>query len=287
MRKNEHIVECSIEKLNVLNQKILDEGFTTETLSDLSSLGKEVYNGTTLFERIPQAQQPGLSRGSTLLCEAAIICRGCPRTESEAREIYRTEDLIGEGRIQETLVEKWARIVSCWYEDARLYLSSISQAYDMGTESTVFFDTPRRIVRKFITLKHYNVLRLALDRIIIHNAIFPTAFMRVIGFGRDEENQFGILIEQPYIEGVAVSELERAEFMHNMGFEDAGEDYGMHLNYKTDNLYIGDLNEYNLLKHANGSIFVFDCDCRLNVPCLGCGGRWIIQYPVFNHPDIQ
>ena len=131
MRKNEHIVECSIEKLNVLNQKILDEGFTTETLSDLSSLGKEVYNGTTLFERIPQAQQPGLSRGSTLLCEAAIICRGCPRTESEAREIYRTEDLIGEGRIQETLVEKWARIVSCWYEDARLYLSSISQAYDM------------------------------------------------------------------------------------------------------------------------------------------------------------
>ena len=65
-----------------------------------------------------------------------------------------------------------------------------------------------------------------------------------------------------------------------MGFSDAGEDYGMHLNYKTDSLYIGDLNEYNLLKHANGGIFVFDCDCRLNVPSLGCGGEWTIPSPL-------
>ena len=131
-----------------------------------------------------------MSKGSALLCAAAIICRGCPGTESEAREIYRTDDLIGEGRVQEALVEEWARIVGCWFDEARLYLSSISQAYDMGTESTVFFDTENRLVRKFITLKHYNVLRLALDRIIIHNAIFPNAYMKVIGFGKDEDSQW-------------------------------------------------------------------------------------------------
>ena len=68
-----------------------------------------------------------------------------------------------------------------------------------------------------------------------------------------------------------------AEFMHKLGFEDAGEDFGMYLNYKTPDLYIGDLNEYNVLKHDNGAIFVFDCDCRLNVPTLGCGGTWRIQ----------
>lgn len=279
MNKREHIAEVSFRKLNSLNQKIWDNGFTTETLSDLTAIAKEVYNGTTLLERIPQKQQSGLSRGSALLCAAAIICRGCPGTESENREIYRTSDLVGDGRIQETLVESWARIVGCWFDDARLYLSSISQAYDMGTESTVFFDVPSRLVRKFITLKHYNVLRLALDRIIIHNAIFSNAYMKVSGFGRDEEGAFGILIEQPFIEGTIVSEEERSAFMHGIGFEDAGEDYGMKLNYKTDNLYIGDINEFNLLKHENGAIFVFDCDCRLNVPSLGCGGKWIIQAP--------
>ena len=108
-----------------LNQAIWDEGFTMQTLSELSAIAKEVYNGTTLFERIPQAQQSGLSRGSEILCAAAIICRGCPGTESENREIYRTADLIGDGRIQETFVEEWSRIVGCWFEDARLYLSSI------------------------------------------------------------------------------------------------------------------------------------------------------------------
>lgn len=273
-----HILEESSRKLDSLNQRVWDNGFTTETLGQIALLAKEVYNGTTLFERIPQAQHSGLSRGSEILCAAAIICRGCPGTESETREIYHTEDLVGDGRVQETLVEDWARIVGRWFENARLFLSSMSQAYDEGTESTVFFDIPHRLVRKFITLKHYNVLRLALDRIIIHNAIFPSAYMRVIGFGRDEDGQFGVLIEQPYIEGTAVSEEERAIFMHKLGFDDAGEDFGMKLNYRTDNLYIGDLNEYNVLKGAEG-IHVFDCDCRLNVVSLGCSGKWRIPSP--------
>lgn len=278
MNVRPHKSEMSSRKLDALGQDIWDKGFTTGTLNILRSLAKEIYYGTTLFERFPQAQLPGLSLGSEILCSAAIICRGCPGTESETREIYRTSDLIGDGRVQETLVEQWAKIVGCWFDNARLYLSSVSQAYDVGTESTVFFDVQHRLVRKFITLKHYNVLRLAIDRIVIHNSLFPNTFLKVIGFGRDENNSFGILVEQPYAEGVPVSEAERASFMHNLGFVDAGEDYGMHLNFKTDSLYVGDLNDYNLVKGISG-IHVFDCDCRLNVPSLGCGGTWIIPAP--------
>lgn len=285
MIQSEHIFESS-RKLDSLNQRIWDTGFTTETLTLLEILSKEVYNGTTLFERIPQAQQPGLSRSSTLLCSAAIICRGCPGTESEKREIYRTADLAGDGRIQESLVELWARITGCWFDKPNLYLSSISQVIDYGTESTVFFDVSRRLVRKFITLKHYNVLRLALDRIILHNALFPNAYLKVIGFGKDVKS-FGILVEQPYIEGSITEEKERASFMYCLGFKDAGEDYGMHLNYKTDTLYVGDLNEFNVYKHESGAIFVFDADCRLNTPTLGCGGKWQIPEPniIFNNSD--
>lgn len=250
-----------------------------ETLAELKTLSKQIINGTTLLERIPQAQQPGLSAGSEVLCSAAIICRGCPGTESEKREIYRTDDLIGEGRIQERFVREWAILSGRWFGDAISYLSSISQAVDFGTESVVFFDVSMRLVRKFITLKHYNVLRLALDRVIIHNALFPNASLKVTGFGLNPENEFGIIAEQPYIEGVSVSESERAAFMHNLGFEDAGEDFGMHLNYRTRNIYVGDINDYNVYKHRNGAIFVFDCDCRLNVPTLGCGGSWSFPAP--------
>ena len=69
--------------------------------------------------------------------------------------------------------------------------------------------------------------------------------------------------------------------MTALGFEEAGEDYGMHLNYKTPTIYIGDLNEFNVLKGESG-IQVIDADCRLNVKSLGCGGSYVIPQPGFN-----
>lgn len=59
---------------------------------------------------------------------------------------------------------------------------------DFGTESEVYFDVNNQTVRKLISLKHYNVLRIALDRIIIHNALFPDTCLKLIGFGRNEKN---------------------------------------------------------------------------------------------------
>ena len=97
--KNRNNAEESSRKLDALNQDIWENGFTTRSLKDLAIIVKEIHNGTTLFERIPQAQQPGLSKGSSVLTSAGIICRGCPGTESEVREIYHTDDLIGEGLI--------------------------------------------------------------------------------------------------------------------------------------------------------------------------------------------
>lgn len=128
-----------------------------------------------------------------VLCAASIICRGCPRTESETRQIYDTDDLFGEGRIQEYLVEKWARLSGKWIDEPESYPD------------------------------------------------------------------------------------ERMSFMYDRG-RDAGMDYGMHLNYNTDNLYVGDLNEFNVLKGESG-YHVIDADCRLNVPGLECGGTYIVPSP--------
>jgi len=277
-RIRQSIMETSSRRLDELNQAIWNNGFTTETLTALGRITEEVNNGTTLFERIPQAQQPGLSKGTAVLTAAGLICRGCPGTESELREIYRTDDLVGEGRIQERLVEAWARITGCWYDSPELYLSSLSEVKDYGTESEVYFDVDQCIVRKMISLKHYNILRLALDRIIIHNAIFPDTGLKVIGFGRNLDKQFVVIVEQPYCRGGIVSEKERCDFMYALGFQDAGEDFGMHLNYCTDSLYIGDLNEYNVIKGDMG-IYVIDADCRLNTPTLGCGGSFVVPSP--------
>ena len=244
------------ERLNDINQRVWEHGFTSDNLKDLETLSEDIKNGAAVFERIPYAQQSGLSKGSEVLCAASIICRGCPRTESETRQIYDTDDLFGEGRIQEYLVEKWARLSGKWIDEPESYLEELCQLQDRGTESEVYFDINHHIVYKLISLKHYNVLRLALDRIAIHNA-------------------FVVVVQQPYVSGDAINPDERMSFMYDMGFQDAGMDYGMHLNYKTDNLYVGDLNEFNVLKGEFG-YHVIDADCRLNVPELECEGTYIV-----------
>ena len=85
------------EKLNDINQRIWNNGFTDQNLKDLELISEDIKNGAAVFERIPYAQQSGLSKGSEVLCAASIICRGCPRTESETRPIFDTCDLEGRG----------------------------------------------------------------------------------------------------------------------------------------------------------------------------------------------
>ena len=215
------------------------------------------------------------------MCAASIICRGCPRTESETRQIYDTDDLFGEGRIQEYLVETWARLSGKWIDEPESHLEELCQLQDRGTESEVFFDVHHHLVYKLISLKHYNILRLALDRIIIHNALFPETALTVISFAHDRNNAFVVVVKQPYVSGDSIEPDERMSFMYDMGFQDAGMDYGMHLNYKTDNLYVGDLNEFNVLKGESG-YHVIDADCRLNVPELECGGTYVVSYAVLD-----
>ena len=216
------------ERLNDINQRIWEHGFTSDNLKDLETLSEDIKNGAAVFERIPYAQQSGLSKGSEVLCAASIICRGCPRTESETRQIYDTDDLFGEGRIQEYLVEKWARLSGKWIDEPESYLEELCQLQ--------------------------------------------------IGFAYDRNKAFVVVVQQPYVSGDAINPDERMSFMYDMGFQDAGMDYGMHLNYKTDNLYVGDLNEFNVLKGEFG-YHVIDADCRLNVPELECGGTYIVPSP--------
>ena len=278
----------TFERLNDINQRIWEHGFTLSNINDLEIIAEDIKNGAAVFERIPYAQQSGLSKGSEVLCAASIICRGCPCTESETRQIFDTSDLEGEGRIQEHIVETWARLSGRWIENPEEYLGNLCHLQDYGTESVVFFDVINQVVYKLISLKHYNVLRLALDRIIIHNAIFPETRLKVIGFAKDHKGDFVVVVQQPYVVGEPITQEERVSFMYDLGFEDAGMDYGMHLNYKSSDLYIGDLNEFNALKGQFG-LHVIDADCRLNVPEIECGGTYRYKRPIvdFSNPYEQ
>lgn len=262
--------------LDEVAERIRTEGITDEIIVFIDSVVRKICNGTIVFDRYPQRVLQGFSEGSEILCAAALVVRGCDSTESESRPIYQTQGLQGDGKEQIEYVHKWAELKGIWHQNAQEEMNLKFQASDEGTEAIVFFDTEKSHVVKLISLNHYNVLRTALDRIVIHNFLFPNTCLNVQGFGLDSAGRFVIIVRQPFIAGRLATESERMEYMKGLGFREAGEDYGMHLNYMTDELYVGDVNEYNAIMSADG-VAVIDADCRLNFATLDCGGNYCLK----------
>ena len=261
------VLEESSSRIVDLYDKITSEGFTPEVVEEISQISKEIYYGTTVLERIPQRVRSGLAKGSLALCAAEAVCAGCPATESESREIYDTDDLREDGLIQTSLVEGWARKAGYWMENVEDYLAGLSELTDAGTECVVYFCPSEGVVYKTMSLKYYNVLRPALDRIVIHNALFPDTAITVIGFGHLKSGKFAIIVCQPYVRGGKPTQKQRHAHMLALGFRDAGMDYGMQLNYISDELYVGDVNEFNAIL-TEGGVSVIDADCRIVRPGL-------------------
>ena len=115
------------------------------------------------------------------------------------------------------------------------------------------------------------------DRISLHNAYFPETKLDVIGFGRDDSSEFKILVSQPFIEGQKISEEEIYTFMHNMGFK---LNNPRNWTYFTPEIYLSDMHDENIIRSSSGTIFVIDCDIRLNTPDLRIGGNRIFTTEV-------
>lgn len=122
---------------------------------------------------------------------------------------------------------------------------------------------------KAIGLDYFIQPILALDRITLHNAYFPETALTVLGFGRTAGGEFNIIVEQPFIEGSHVSDEEIAEYMQRMGFELRNP---RNWTYATPAIYLSDMHDENVLRSSAGTIFVVDCDIRINTPELRQGG---------------
>ena len=172
------------------------------------------------------------------------------------------------GEEQAKRIERWAKTVGVWFDDIETTLSSVlGEKIAEGGEAMVF-DHGATLV-KSIGLDYFVEPILALDRISLHNAYFPETRLTVLGFGRNSDDEFKIIVEQPFIKGERITEEEIAEFMKNMGFQLYNT---RNWTYATPDIYLSDMHDENVIRSQSGNIFVIDCDIRINTPDLRCGG---------------
>ncbi|ADV44540.1 hypothetical protein [Bacteroides helcogenes] len=257
---------------------IINKGFTPESLTKLDCYAEQFISGQLIYKRFSPAEQHGCAKGGLCHVIASILAGAKTEADYDTEGITDFKRELQCGAEQALIIEKWARIVGVWTDDVERNLqSSLGDEIAEGGEAKVY-DNGSKLV-KSIGLDYFVQPILALDRISLHNAYFPETAITVIGFGRNEDGDFKIIVEQPFIAGKRASDEEIACYMRNMGFELRNP---RNWTYSTPEIYLSDMHDENVIKSEAGTFFVVDCDIRINTPQLNQGGiRSLVTEMVF------
>lgn len=172
------------------------------------------------------------------------------------------------------LLEAWARKAGWWSDDVDGELGKAFPYISEGGEAKVFRLSHDSVVKR-ITAPGAGGVQILIDRITLHNALFPDTWLTVLGFGRGPEGNISVVVGQPYVRGSATNIADTALMVTDAGFHLID---GVRVPYTffTGEYCLGDLHERNVLTDEDGEMHVIDCDVRLNEPQLGYAGEWTV-----------
>ena len=248
---------------------IITEGFMPEGLRKLDYYAEQFISGRLVYQRFSPREQYGCSAGGETNVIASLLAgaEDCSDTDvKEAISDYQRECQLGAQ--QEAAIEQWAKVSGCWIENVNdTLVHSFGEEIAEGGEAVVY-DHGATLI-KSIGLDYFILPILALDRVALHNAYFPETQLKVLGFGRNENGDFKIIVEQPFVGGTHVSDDDIAKYMEQMGFELKNP---RNWTYATPDVYLSDMHDENVIRSETGAICVVDCDIRINTPELRSGG---------------
>ncbi|MDE7108675.1 MAG: hypothetical protein K2O49_01730 [Muribaculaceae bacterium] len=249
-------------------KNIISNGFTPEGIDLLERYAELFSTGRLLFKRFAPQEQYGCATGGTTHVIATILAGTETPSNRITEELPNFKKEFEHGAYQTEIIEKWAKASGVWINNTDIFLkNSFGDFISEGGEAKVY-DNGASLV-KSIGLDYFIQPVHALDRISLHNTYFPETRLTVIGFGKDSDQQFKIIVEQPFIEGFPLSEEEIENFITSIGFQLRNR---RNWTYTTPYIYLSDLHDENIIKSKLGNYYVIDCDIRLNTPDLKLDG---------------
>lgn len=230
-------------------------------------------NRLALSQRFTQAELRGcygrLEEAETLL-QAGGYCSTPEKSGNTTGVKWEgNEAVIAKHQIE--IQEFWAKKKGIWIEDTPLYLEDkYGDIYAEGGEACVFLSSDGTKVIKEIGLDYYIEPQLLLDRILLHNYLFPETALHITNYGKDDGGRFVIIAEQPFVQGEYVGQEEIKKFMSSIDFEPYNKKGTEFIN-KDRSVILGDLHNENILRTPHGYA-VIDADIRLNTANYGLGG---------------
>ena len=97
-----------------------------------------------------------------------------------------------------------------------------------------------------------------LERVALHNAIFPSSQYELTGFTGFEGGNVYPVLRQRYVPNATLSSPEEIDsYMRSLGFKQTGE-----AAYSNGDVVISDLRPRNVLKDTDGDLYVVDADFK-------------------------
>ena len=232
-----------------LFEAIKHDGFSDNSIDKINNYITDIQNGTKDFPRFNISEHAGLCTAGTPLIGASIIAcyatasigascnvAGCERSIPANWEI---------DELQERLIVEWAKSANLWVEDSeKILVNNFGAMIAQGAESKVYYkDGDTSVVKERVSI--YSTTQKALDAIVLHNTLFPETAMKVIGFTRDSNGLFRIILTQPYINCLRLaSKQEIDKMVMAKGFHDNWNGAGV--NYISDRLVLEDMHPANV-----------------------------------------
>lgn len=255
--------------LGQLYHEILNSDFDSITLRHIKNEAKLIIDGRSDYARKTGKIRAGNDKTDEILASAALLCRADETAGTVApRGSYEGERECG--RRQERLIRQWAEAAGCWYD-----LSNLKDLVPIGSggESEVFRLDGRNVVK--INSLHFTVSpQLLLERVSIHNALFPSTRLTLLGFGTNMYGEFCAICKQPYVKASRKATQQEIENFLSTVLNGAMEPYrNAGYNYKNEEFLLDDFHDENVLVDSNGRFRVIDSDIRFNYKNLGFNGK--------------
>ena len=246
---------------------IINEGFTSEGLRRIDGYAEQFKAGEILYKRFSPSEQLGCIEGGTIHVVASILAGaevGADKLSAPEGSFKREQQL---GKIQEGRIESWAKATGCWVDDTSIYSKTMGEQLAHGGEAVVYDNG--NTVLKTIGLDYFIQPILALDRISLHNAYFEPTKMIVLGFGRNSEGEFMVIVTQTFFQGQSMTDEEISDYTESLGFKLVNP---RNWTYSTPEIYLSDMHDENVIRDKEGVVYVIDCDIRINTPELHADG---------------
>ncbi len=251
-----------------INTSITYNGFSAHTLQLIDNYTNDILYGRTNLDRFNQQEHAGLCSGGAPLIGAYIVCCYARASFESGRFSLKCQEAKPSNweidAKQEEVLQQWAEAKQLWFPHSEQLLTAhYGPKIAQQAEAKVYYRAGDTSVIKERT-SIYATLGKALEAIILHNSLFPETRMKVIGFTRDSDGLFRIILTQQYIACKRLAtKAEIDDMVAAKGFQDNKEGEGV--NYIGDRMYLEDMHPAN--------VFI---DATTNQPtCIDCIVKFI------------